>query len=94
MIDSSNTELSVVTTTNDNMEKNTSYELEIINSPTKAENDSMASGNPEDPGNSETVPEESDENDQVEENEDEDTTGFFSCEDAAQQVLMSVCPSM
>ena len=77
MIDSSNTELSVVTTTNDNMEKNTSYELEIINSPTKAENDSMASGNPEDHGDNETVLEISDGNDQVEENEDGDTTGVF-----------------
>ena len=62
------------------MEKDTSYELEFINSPTKVENDSMASGNPEDHGDSnhiETVPEESDENDQVEENEDEDNTGVF-----------------
>ena len=95
MIDSSNTELSVVTIisdNNDDMEKDTSYELEAINPPTKVENDSMASGNPEDHGDSETVPEESDENDQVKENENEDTTGVFGCEDAAQQVLMYVCP--
>ena len=97
MIDSSNTELSVVTIisdNNDDMEKDTSYELEAINPPTKVENDSMASGNPEDHGDSETVPEESDENDQVKENENEDTTGVFGCEGAAQQVLMYVCLSV
>ena len=55
------------------METDASYELEVINPPTKAENDSMVSGNPEDHG----VLEESDENDQVEENEDEDTTGVY-----------------
>ena len=59
------------------MEKDTSYELEFINSPTKVENDSMASGNPEDHGDSETVLEESDENDQVGDNKDEDPTGVF-----------------
>ena len=63
------------------MEKDTSYELEVTDSP-KVENDSMASGNPEDHGDSnhiETVPEESDQNDQVEENEDKDkdTTGVI-----------------
>ena len=56
------------------MEKDTCYELEVINSQ-KVENDSMASGNPEDHEDTDhtdtaTVPE-----DQIDENEDVDNTG-------------------
>ena len=55
------------------MEKDTS--LRVLNS-LKVDNDSTASGNPEDHGDSDhTVPGETIENDQVEENEDEDNTG-------------------
>ena len=57
------------------MEKETS--LKVLNS-LKVDNDSTASGNPEDHNDSDnidTVPWETIENDQVEENADEDNTG-------------------
>ena len=60
------------------MEKDTS--LKILN-PLKVDNDSTASGNPEDHDTSDQIdssPGETIENDQVEENEDdEDNTGFL-----------------
>ena len=57
------------------MEKDTS--LRVLNS-VKVDNDSTASGNPEDHDDSDhidTVPGETIENNQVEENNDEDNTG-------------------
>ena len=57
------------------MEKDTSYELEVINSP-KVENDSLASENPEDHGDSDHI-KTANKNDQVQGNEDVDNTGVF-----------------
>ena len=58
------------------MEKDTS--LRVLNS-LKVDNDSTASGNPEDHGDSDhAVPGETIENDQSEENEDKDSTGVVN----------------
>ena len=60
------------------MEKDTSLSR-VLNS-LKVDNDSTASGNPEDHDDSDqidTVPGETIEDDQVEENEDEDNTGVI-----------------